>query len=184
MPDSKNAAGISTGGSGGLKGMMHNLKEKLHDTHLHDLRAQATHIKHRIGKFENLINPNHRHDEAHEKRTDEKRQRLRDQHRFNSYAPERDGNKIKWYIDGRNYFWVALSSMLVSEEHVANPGTTGRFRRIGESKRNHLHCRLVAVARVGASCLLFLPHTLGALIVSSSCEDLRTLMKNGVWTRS
>lgn len=121
MPDSKNAAGISTGGSGGLKGMMHNLKEKLHDTHLHDLRAQATHVKHRIGKFENLINPNHRHDEAHEKRTDEKRQRLRDQHRFNSYAPERDGNKIKWYIDGRNYFWVALFEVLVSAETVANP---------------------------------------------------------------
>lgn len=90
----------------GFRAKMHALGSKLDDTHLHDLKAKATHLKHKIGKFENIINPNHRHDEEHEKRTDAKRTAIADSHRFNSFAPERDGNKIKWYIDGRDYFHV------------------------------------------------------------------------------
>lgn len=109
MPDSKHAPGISTGHSGGFRKMMHNVKEKMAVSSLHDVHVKATHVKNRLGKFENLINPNHRHDEAHERATDAKRQRIRDSHRFNSYFPERDGNKVKWYIDGRNYFWVNIS---------------------------------------------------------------------------
>lgn len=54
------------------------------------------------------VNPGHRHDEEHEKACDEKRDRIRDQHRFKSFFPEHDGNLIKWYVDGRDYFWVRV----------------------------------------------------------------------------
>jgi phospholipase D1/2 len=85
-----------------------HLREKLNDTHIHDAKVKVTHLKHKIGKFGNLVNPNHRHDEEHEQKTDEKRSRICGNHRFNSFAPERDGNMIKWYVDGRDYFWVRL----------------------------------------------------------------------------
>lgn len=61
-------------------------------------------MKHRVGKFQNLLNQNHRHDEEHEQEIDAKRTKIGEGHRFQSYAPEREGNKIKWYIDGRDYF--------------------------------------------------------------------------------
>lgn len=32
---------------------------------------------------------------------------MREQHRFKSYFPEHDGNMIKWYVDGLNYYWVS-----------------------------------------------------------------------------
>jgi hypothetical protein len=35
-------------------------------THIHDVKAEATHLKAKVGKFFNIINPNHRHDEEHE----------------------------------------------------------------------------------------------------------------------
>ena len=52
------------------------------------------------------MNPNHRHDEEHEQATDEKRTKIGEGHRFGSFAPERPGNNIKWYVDGRDYFYV------------------------------------------------------------------------------
>jgi phospholipase D1/2 len=55
------------------------------------------------------FNPNHRHDEEYKKEIDEKRTRIAESHRFKSFAPERDGNKIKWYVDGRDYYWVSVS---------------------------------------------------------------------------
>ncbi|KAL8748289.1 MAG: hypothetical protein Q9184_007429, partial [Pyrenodesmia sp. 2 TL-2023] len=64
-------------------------------TTLYDAKVGALHLKNKVGKFGNLVNPNHRHDEEHEKLTDEKRTRIAESHRFNSFAPERDGNKIK-----------------------------------------------------------------------------------------
>jgi phospholipase D1/2 len=85
-----------------------HLRDKLKDTHLHDTKIKVTHLKNKLGKFANLVNPNHRHDEEHEQKTDEKRSRICGNHRFNSFAPERDGNMIKWYVDGRDYFWVRL----------------------------------------------------------------------------
>lgn len=45
-------------------------------------------------------NPNHRHDEEHEKELDAKLEAIRDSHRFRSFAPERAGNLVKWHIDG------------------------------------------------------------------------------------
>ena len=61
------------------------------------------------------FNPGHRHDEEHEKLCDEKRSNIADQHRFKSFFPERDGNLIKWYVDGRDYFWVRESPHLFAK---------------------------------------------------------------------
>jgi phospholipase D1/2 len=83
-----------------------HLRAKLKHTHLYDLKIKASHFKHRVGKLGNLVNTNHRHDEEHEKRTDEKRTRIAQGHRFESFAPIREGNEVKWYLDGRDYFWV------------------------------------------------------------------------------
>lgn len=90
---------------------MKNIKNSLADTHLHDIKEQAIHLKHKVGKLENLVNPNHRHDEAHEKATDKKRAAIAESHRYESFAPERDGNNIKWYVDGRDYFWVCCTTL-------------------------------------------------------------------------
>jgi phospholipase D1/2 len=71
-----------------------------------------------MGKFANLVNPNHRHDEEHEQATDRKRTAIADGHRFNSFAPERPGNKIKWYVDGRDYFWAVSVAMERAKETI------------------------------------------------------------------
>ncbi len=46
------------------------------------------------------LNPNHRHDEAQEKEVDAKLEAIRDGHRFRSFAGERNGNVVKWHVDG------------------------------------------------------------------------------------
>ncbi|MCJ1309567.1 hypothetical protein MMC25_003227 [Agyrium rufum] len=94
------------------------LREKLKGTHLYDAKVKAIHFKHKLGKFHNLINPNHRHDEAHEKATDEKRTKIAESHRFESFAPERSNNKIKWYIDGRDYFWAVSVALERAKESI------------------------------------------------------------------
>lgn len=94
------------------------LRQKLKHTKLYDLKAQASHAKHKVGKLGNLFNTNHRHDEAHEKATDEKRSRIAESHRFDSFAPERDGNDIKWYIDGRDYFWAVSVALERAKETI------------------------------------------------------------------
>lgn len=94
------------------------LREKLKDTHLNDIKVGASHLKHKVGKFENLINPNHRHDEEHEKATDRKRSGIAESHRFQSFAPERDGNQIKWYIDGRDYFHAVSVALERAKETI------------------------------------------------------------------
>lgn len=75
-------------------------------------------MKSTLGKFKNLVNPNHRHDEEHEKATDRKRTAIADGHRFESFAPERPGNKIKWYVDGRDYFWAVSVAMERAKESI------------------------------------------------------------------
>lgn len=101
-----------------LKHPFSGIREKLKDTHLYDIKVKAVHMKHEIGKLENLINPNHRHDEKHEKETDEKRSNIAESHRFQSFAPEREGNKIKWYIDGRDYFWALSVALERAKETI------------------------------------------------------------------
>ncbi|KAK7735580.1 hypothetical protein SLS53_007494 [Cytospora paraplurivora] len=95
----------------------HSMGEKLRHP-FHDLKISLTHQKHKIGKLANLFNPQHRHDEEHEKRTDEKRERVGEAHRFNSYFPERDGNLIKWYVDGRDYFWAVSEALNNAKETI------------------------------------------------------------------
>jgi len=95
-----------------------DLRQKLKESSLYDLKVKAVHAKHKIGKWQNLVNPNHRHDEEHEKATDEKRTRIGEGHRFQSFAPERDGNKIKWYIDGRDYFHAVSVALERAKETI------------------------------------------------------------------
>ncbi|TFK72278.1 phospholipase D [Pluteus cervinus] len=58
-----------------------------------------------------ILNPNRRHDEPEEQAQDALRQQIRDGHRHTSFAPDREGNTVKWHIDGHDYMW-ALSEML------------------------------------------------------------------------
>ncbi|KAI1157537.1 phospholipase D/nuclease [Nemania serpens] len=101
-----------------LKHPFQELKDKLRDTHLHDIKISLIHKKHQVGKFGNLFNPQHRHDEDHEKACDEKRTRIAEGHRFESYFPERDGNLIKWYVDGRDYFWAVSVALERAKETI------------------------------------------------------------------
>lgn len=50
------------------------------------------------------LNPNHRHDEAWEKEVDAKMEAIRDGHRFRSFAGEREGNCVKYHVDGHGQF--------------------------------------------------------------------------------
>ena len=118
------------------------LRQQLKQTHLYDAKIKASHLKHKVGKFGNLLNRNHRHDEEHEKKTDEKRTRICESHRFNSFAPERDDNLVKWYIDGRDYFWVRRVTCCICSSDGA-----GCLDCAGESKVGHLYRRLVAFSR-------------------------------------
>ncbi|KAI9756547.1 MAG: Bifunctional dehydrogenase and ferrochelatase [Chaenotheca gracillima] len=94
------------------------LREKLKGTHLYDAKVKMIQTKHTIGKFGNLFNPNHRHDEEHEQKTDEKRTKKNESHRFQSFAPEHDGNKVKWYVDGRDYFWAVSIALERAKETI------------------------------------------------------------------
>ncbi|KAF2127758.1 phospholipase-like protein PldA [Dothidotthia symphoricarpi CBS 119687] len=94
------------------------IQEKLEHTKLGDAHIKAVHVKNKLGKFTNLVNANHRHDEDHEKATDAKRSRVAESHRFESFAPERDGNLVKWYVDGRDYFWAVAEALEQAKETI------------------------------------------------------------------
>ncbi|KAG9256481.1 putative phospholipase PldA [Emericellopsis atlantica] len=97
---------------------LHDLKEKLQGTKLHDAKISLHHKRNQIGKLGNLFNANHRHDEEHEQRCDEKRSKICESHRFDSYFPEREGNLIKWYVDGRDYFWAVSVALEQAKEVI------------------------------------------------------------------
>lgn len=104
-----------------LKSEVSELKDKLEGTaihELHDAKVHLTHKKHQIGKFGNLFNPGHRHDEEHEKACDEKRTKICDSHRFESFFPEREGNLVKWYVDGRDYCWAVSTALENAKETI------------------------------------------------------------------
>ncbi|OJJ47055.1 hypothetical protein ASPZODRAFT_115979 [Penicilliopsis zonata CBS 506.65] len=92
------------------------LEESLKD--LDEARVQASHMKHKFGKFFNVINPNHRHDEAHEQATDDKRSAIAESHRFNSFAPIHEGNRVKWYVDGLDYLWAVSVALENAKETI------------------------------------------------------------------
>lgn len=85
---------------------VHDPAQHVHRRKLHSLGVRLVHLKNDIGKYKNLFNPNHRHDEPHEQRVDRRRDLIRDSHRYCSFADVRGGNNAKWYVDGRDYFWV------------------------------------------------------------------------------
>ncbi|KAI9781189.1 MAG: hypothetical protein M1839_006297 [Geoglossum umbratile] len=94
------------------------LRQRFQDSQLNDLKVKATVFKHKIGKFSNLVNPNHLHDEEHEKDTDKKRTFIAQSHRFASFAPLREANKVKWYVDGRDYFWAVSVALERAQETI------------------------------------------------------------------
>ncbi|EQK98271.1 Phospholipase D [Ophiocordyceps sinensis CO18] len=110
--------GGSSSSHGGFSGLIGDLRDKLHDTKLHDAKVQLIHKKNQIGKLGNLFNKDHRHDEEHERRCDEKRTAICQSHRFESFFPERDGNLIKWYVDGRDYFWAVSVALEQAQESI------------------------------------------------------------------
>ncbi|KAG8526610.1 uncharacterized protein KY384_008811 [Bacidia gigantensis] len=101
-----------------LKNSVAGVREQMKDTNLYDAKVSALHFKNKVGKFGNIINSNHRHDEAHEKATDDKRTKIAQSHRFESFAPEREGNKIKWYVDGRDYFHAVSVALERAKETI------------------------------------------------------------------
>ncbi|CAH0021885.1 unnamed protein product [Clonostachys rhizophaga] len=103
---------------GKVSNLIDDLKEKFSDTKLHDAKIALVHKKHQIGKLGNLFNPNHRHDEEHEQRCDDKRTKICESNRFKSFFPERDGNLIKWYVDGRDYFWAVSVALEQAKESI------------------------------------------------------------------
>jgi phospholipase D1/2 len=54
------------------------------------------------------LNPNHRHDEEWEQEVDAKMEAIRDGHRFRSFAGEREGNCVKWHVDGHGKLLSAV----------------------------------------------------------------------------
>ncbi|OTA04507.1 phospholipase D [Trichoderma parareesei] len=105
-------------GSHSFHSLMDSLRGKLHESKLHDAKAAVSHKKHQIGKFGNLFNREHRHDEEHERRCDRKRTKICASHRFKSYFPEREGNLVKWYVDGRDYFWAVSVALEEAKETI------------------------------------------------------------------
>ncbi|KAL7765567.1 hypothetical protein ACKLNR_003483 [Fusarium oxysporum f. sp. zingiberi] len=101
--------------SGSMSSMLDKLK--LSDG-LHDAKVHLVHQKHKIGKLANLFNKNHRHDEEHEQRCDDKRTSITEQNRFKSYFPMRAGNHVKWYVDGRDYFWAVSIALEQAKESI------------------------------------------------------------------
>ncbi|BFZ63635.1 hypothetical protein YB2330_004766 [Saitoella coloradoensis] len=80
---------------------------------LHDFTA---HLKRDLTKFV-ASRKNHRHDDPAEIEADEVREKIRDENRFRSFAPPRDYNDAKWFVDGRDYFF-ALSLAFERAEHT------------------------------------------------------------------
>ncbi|KAG2414648.1 hypothetical protein HFD88_003839 [Aspergillus terreus] len=94
------------------------LEEHFKDTKLEDVKEGAHHFKHKVGKFFNIVNPNHRHDEEHEQVTDRKRTEIAESHRFQSFAPIREGNKVKWYVDALDYLWAVSIALEQAKEVI------------------------------------------------------------------
>ncbi|KAJ5263900.1 hypothetical protein N7478_011505 [Penicillium angulare] len=95
-----------------------HLEESFKDHNLEDVKASAVHLKHKVGKFYNVVNPNHRHDEEHEQATDRKRTNVAETHRFQSFAPIHENNRVKWYVDGLDYLWAVSEALEKATETI------------------------------------------------------------------
>ncbi|PLB46136.1 putative phospholipase PldA [Aspergillus steynii IBT 23096] len=92
-----------------------SLEEHFKETHI---KEEAHHFKHKVGKFFNIVNPNHRHDEEHEQETDRKRSAVAESHRFGSFAPIRENNRVKWYVDALDYLWAVSIALEQAKEVI------------------------------------------------------------------
>ncbi|KAJ5722756.1 Phospholipase D/Transphosphatidylase [Penicillium malachiteum] len=95
-----------------------HLEESFKEHNLEEVKASAVHLKHKVGKFYNIVNPNHRHDEAHEQATDLKRSDIANSHRYHSFAPIRENNRLKWYVDGLDYLWAVSEALEKATETI------------------------------------------------------------------
>jgi phospholipase D1/2 len=72
-------------------------------------RSKIDHLQSDISRLgiavSTTLNPNHRHDEAWEKEVDAKMEAIRDSHRFRSFSGEREGNIVKWHVDGHGLWF-------------------------------------------------------------------------------
>ncbi|KAL2825272.1 hypothetical protein BDW59DRAFT_146321 [Aspergillus cavernicola] len=98
-----------------LKEKIDHLEDRLKDSHINE---KAHHLKNRVGKLFNIVNPNHRHDEEHEQETDKKRSAICESNRFDSFAPVRQGNKVKWYVDALDYLWAVSVALEQAKEVI------------------------------------------------------------------
>jgi phospholipase D1/2 len=87
-------------------GQFSGRNDRRYHPYLFSLKVKLIHLKNKLGKFKNLFNSNHRHDEPHERAIDARRKEISDSHRYGSFAPVTQGNEVKWYVDGRDYFWA------------------------------------------------------------------------------
>ncbi|ODA76683.1 hypothetical protein RJ55_07954 [Drechmeria coniospora] len=110
--------GSKEGGRSRFTGFVDDLKDKFSDANLQDAKISLIHKKQQIGKLGNLFNRDHRHDEEHEQRCDEKRTKICQSNRFESFFPERDGNITKWYVDGCDYFWAVSVALDQATESI------------------------------------------------------------------
>src|SRR5947209_1337538 len=40
------------------------------------------------------------------------------QHRFDSFAPIRERAKVKWYVDGKDYFWAVSEALMAAKTEI------------------------------------------------------------------
>ena len=83
--------------------------DKIHQT-VHDLGAD---IKERMGGHGDAEVHSHTHstecsDGAHGN----------EQHRFQSFAPQREGNDVKWYVDACGYMWAVSMALERASESI------------------------------------------------------------------
>ena len=86
--------------------------------HLFAVKVKLVHAKNSWGKLANIFNPNHRHDEPAEQAVDRRREEEARKHRYKSFAPETEGNEVKWYVDGRDYFWSVSVALECATECI------------------------------------------------------------------
>ena len=91
----------SQGGGQQLGGFVSSIFKKVHET-VHDL---GTEVEHRVsGNGET-----HSHTHAGAQCTDGTHDSS--EHRYGSFAAERNGNDIKWYVDGCGYMWAVSRAL-------------------------------------------------------------------------
>ena len=49
---------------------------------------------------------------------DKKRTAVSESHRFGSFAPIREGNKVKWYVDALDYLWAVSIALEEAKEVI------------------------------------------------------------------